>query len=118
MEQSSRAEEYFGFDVFANMSEFGDDRSGMMSRACRFCPCTSDINLLSYCESIVYLDSRIANCAFDFGVPQQQLSGAQISSPPDAALFTRRGIEDCRDAPTALGNALTADEVWYEPDHS
>jgi hypothetical protein len=48
----------------------------MAGRACPLCPGISDINLLGYGESIVYLDAEVAYRALDLGVTQQQLDRA------------------------------------------
>ena len=42
----------------------------------RSAPSISDFNLLSDRESIVELDTEVANRALDFGVPKQQLDGS------------------------------------------
>jgi hypothetical protein len=50
----------------------------------------SKINLLGNAESIVDLDVEIADGAFQFPMPQQELDGAQIArnGPTDAARET------------------------------
>src|SRR6266478_5402052 len=50
-------------------------------RAIPLCPGSrSDINLFSYCESVVYLNAEIAHRAFNLLVPQQKLHGPQVAS--------------------------------------
>ena len=41
-----------------------------------------DVNLLRNRDGIVYLDAKISNRAFDFGVTKKQLHGPQISGAP------------------------------------
>jgi len=50
--------------------------------ACLLCPNISDINLFRYRESIIYLDAEVSDGAFDLGVPEQELHGAQITGTP------------------------------------
>jgi hypothetical protein len=44
-------------------------------RACLLCPGISDINLVRYRESIIYLDAEVSDGAFDLGVAEQELHG-------------------------------------------
>src|SRR5262245_55193620 len=41
---------------------------------------SSDINLPSYRKCVIYLDTEIANRAFNFGMPQEQLDGSEVAS--------------------------------------
>jgi hypothetical protein len=43
----------------------------MTGRACPLCPGISDINVFSYCQSIIHLDAEISDGAFDLGMPEQ-----------------------------------------------
>jgi hypothetical protein len=47
-----------------------------VGRACRLCPSISDINLFGYCQRIIDLDTEIPDCAFDFGMPKQELDSS------------------------------------------
>lgn len=40
------------------------------------------MSLLRHFECIVYFDAEVSNGAFQFGVPKQQLDGAQILCAP------------------------------------
>ena len=42
-------------------------------------PVISDFDLLSDRESIVHLDTEVANCALDLGVTEQKLNGPQVT---------------------------------------
>ena len=42
----------------------------------RLCPCSSDVNLFSYDESIIDFDAEIPDGALDFRMSQKQLHGA------------------------------------------
>jgi len=46
---------------------------------CRLCPGLSDVDLLSYRESVVDFDAKIPNGAFDFGVAEKQLDRPEIA---------------------------------------
>jgi len=59
---------------------FGEVRRSETGRACPLCPGTSDIDLLSYGEGIIYLDAEIPHSAFDLRMAEQQLDDAQIAS--------------------------------------
>ena len=39
-------------------------------KACRLCPCSSDVDLFGYGESVIDLNAEIAHCALDLFVPQ------------------------------------------------
>ena len=41
----------------------------------RLCPCSSDVDLLGYGESVIDLNAEIPDGALDFGMSQQQLHG-------------------------------------------
>ena len=47
-----------------------------VGRACPLCPGSSDIDLLSDCKSVVDLNPKIPDCAFDFRVTKEELDGA------------------------------------------
>src|SRR5271165_6908210 len=49
-------------------------------RAGPLCPGKSDVNLFRYGKCIIDLDTEIPGGAFDFGVAEQKLNGAEISS--------------------------------------
>jgi hypothetical protein len=49
-------------------------------RAGPLCPSRSDINLFRYRKSVVDLDAKISDGAFDFCVTEQELYRPQISS--------------------------------------
>jgi len=51
-----------------------------MGRAGPLCPGNSDVNLFRYGECIINLDAEIPSSAFDFGVSEQELNSAEISS--------------------------------------
>jgi len=38
--------------------------------------------LFRYCQSIVYLNPEISDCAFDLGVAKQKLDRSQIAGTP------------------------------------
>jgi hypothetical protein len=61
------------------LAQTGGRRSG---RVCPLCPGISDINLFRYCQSIVYLNPEISDCAFDLGVAKQKLDRSQIAGTP------------------------------------
>ena len=42
----------------------------------RLCPCSSDVNLLSYGEGIIDFNTEIPDSALDLRMSQQQLHGA------------------------------------------
>ena len=50
-----------------------DDEGG--AKPVRLCPCSSDINLFSYGESIIDFDAEIPDRALDLRMSQQQLHG-------------------------------------------
>ncbi|MGB8017570.1 MAG: hypothetical protein WCF80_17100 [Pseudolabrys sp.] len=45
-------------------------------------PCTSNIDLLRYGESVVHIDAEIPHSALYLGVTKQKLDGAQIPGAP------------------------------------
>ena len=47
----------------------------------------SDVNLLGNCQGVVYFDAEVPDCAFDLGMPEQQLDGPEIA---------RATIDQCR----------------------
>jgi hypothetical protein len=51
-------------------------------RSCLLCPGNSDINLFCYGKGIIDLDAEVPDGAFDLGVPEQELHGAQIAGTP------------------------------------
>jgi hypothetical protein len=51
-----------------------------VGRACPLCPGTSDVDLLSYGERIIYLDAEIAHSALDLRMAEEQLDGTQVAS--------------------------------------
>jgi hypothetical protein len=55
--------------------------------ACLLCPGISDVNLFRYCKRVINFDAQIANGAFDLGVAEQKLDGAEIAN---AAVYERR----------------------------
>jgi hypothetical protein len=60
--------------------EVGGRRSG---RACLLRPGISDVNLLRYCQGVIYFDAQISDDgAFDLRVPEQKLDRPEISSAP------------------------------------
>jgi hypothetical protein len=61
------------------LAQTGGWRAG---RACPLCPGISDINLFRYCERVIDLDAEIPDCAFDLGMPKQELDGSEIASAP------------------------------------
>ena len=42
----------------------------------------SNVGLLGYGQSVIYLDAEIANGAFDLGMAKQQLDGPQVAGAP------------------------------------
>ncbi len=42
----------------------------------------SNVGLLGYGQSVIYLDAEIANGAFDLGIAKQQLDGSQVTGAP------------------------------------
>jgi hypothetical protein len=61
------------------LAQTGGWRAG---RACPLCPGISDINLFRYRQGVIDLDAEIPDCAFDLGMPKQELDGPEIASPP------------------------------------
>jgi hypothetical protein len=61
------------------MAHFGTKRSG---GARLLCPRNSDVNLFRYGQSIVDLDAKVPNGAFDLCMSKQELHGAQITGAP------------------------------------
>jgi hypothetical protein len=53
-----------------------------IGRSCLLCPGNSDINLFRYGKGIIDLDAEVPDGAFDLGVPEQELHGAQIAGTP------------------------------------
>ena len=53
-----------------------------MGRACLLCPGISDINLFRYCQGVIDLDTKIPDCAFNLGMPEQELDSPQVTRPP------------------------------------
>src|ERR1700738_560395 len=51
----------------------------VLGRACPLCPGISDVDLFSYREGIIDLDSEVPDGAFDFGVAKQELYGSQVA---------------------------------------
>ena len=84
------------------LAQNGGYRSG---RACPLCPGISDINLVRYCEGIIYFDAEISDRAFDLGMSEQKLDGPEIASAPiDQRSFCasqRMGAEESRVQPDA-----------------
>ena len=71
-----------------DLAQTGGWRSG---RACPSCPSIlfqtseyliSDINLVSYRQSIVHFDAEISNSAFNLGMAKQKLDGPKIARAP------------------------------------
>src|SRR5437762_2764955 len=60
-------------------SESGPSRRFGPGRACRLCPVTSDVNLLCYGQRVVDLNPKVADCALDLRMAEEQLHGAEIS---------------------------------------
>src|SRR6266852_7730431 len=56
-------------------------------KASRLCPCSSDVDLFGYGESVVDLNAEIAHRALNLLVPQQQLNGPQVASA---------AVDECR----------------------
>ena len=50
-----------------------------MGRVCPLCPGISDVNLFSNRKRVIDLNAEVSYSAFDFGVPEQELDGSQIS---------------------------------------
>jgi hypothetical protein len=50
-------------------------------RACPLCPGISDIDLFRYCQGVIDLYAEISDCAFDLGMPQQELDSPEIACP-------------------------------------
>jgi len=61
------------------LAHFGTKRSGGTRL---LCPRNSDVNLVRYGKSIVDLDAKVPNGAFDLCMPKQELHGAQITGAP------------------------------------
>jgi hypothetical protein len=61
------------------LAQTGGLREG---RACPLCPGISDINLFRYCKGVIYFDAQVSDRTFDLGMPEQQLDGPEIASPP------------------------------------
>ena len=61
------------------LARTGGRRSG---RACLLRPGISDVNLLRYCQGVIYFDAQISDGAFDLRVPEQKLDRPEISSAP------------------------------------
>ena len=59
-----------------DMARRGPNGSG---RACLLCPGSSDVNLFRNGEGIIDLDTEVPDSAFDLGVTEQELHGAQIA---------------------------------------
>ena len=55
----------------------------------------SDVNLLGNCQGVVYFDAEVPDCAFDLGMPEQQLDGPEIA---------RATIDQCRSCVTTMGS--------------
>ena len=74
----------FNFPVRPVTVQLSWDRSGQQrqGRACALCPGILDVNLLRYCEGIIYFDAEIPDRAFDLGMPQQELNSPKIAGPP------------------------------------
>ena len=51
-------------------------------RARQLCPGSSDVDFLRDVECIVDLHTEISYCAFDLGVPEEELNGPQVARPP------------------------------------
>jgi hypothetical protein len=54
----------------------------MSGRECPLCPGTSDVDLFRYRDGIIHLDAKISDRAFDPGVTEQKLYGAQVAGSP------------------------------------
>jgi hypothetical protein len=52
-----------------------------VGRAGPLCGLASHVDLLGYRQSIINLDTKIANRALDLGMAKQQLDGPQITGP-------------------------------------
>jgi hypothetical protein len=67
-------------------------------------PLVSDVDLLGNRESIVHLDTKISNGAFDLSVPKKQLHGSQIAR---ATIDQRRFCSTKR---------MGTEDAWVDPD--
>ncbi len=66
----------------------GTNYSWRSGRAGPLCPGISDINLLHYCQGIIYVDAQISSRAFDLGVTKQELDSPKIArTPVDQSCF-------------------------------
>lgn len=76
-------------------------------------PGTSDINLFRYCQGVIDLNAEISHCAFDLGMPKQELDRPEIACPSiDQRRFCasqRMRAKQPRVQPDA------SDPVRYEP---
>jgi hypothetical protein len=62
--------------MVAKTGGYGSDRARSLG------PGISDINLFRYCQGVIDLDAEISDRAFDFGMPEQELDGPEISRAP------------------------------------
>jgi len=54
---------------------------GWRSGRALLCPGISDINLFRYCQGVIDLNAEIPHCAFDLGMPEQELDSPEIARP-------------------------------------
>src|SRR5438046_1781823 len=56
------------------------ERCGLGSgRACLLRPVSLEVNLLSYGKGIIHFDAEISDRAFDLGMTEQELDGAEVA---------------------------------------
>jgi hypothetical protein len=60
-------------------AEIGTNPPRRAGKASPLCPGTSDINLFRYCQSVIDLDAKIPDRAFDLGMTEQELNGPQVA---------------------------------------
>src|ERR1700730_836586 len=56
-------------------------------KASRLCPCSSDVDLFGYGESVIDLNAEVAHRALNLLVPQQKLYCPQVA---------RAAVDECR----------------------
>src|SRR5262245_301838 len=58
------------------------DLDTLKGRAFPLCPGSSDVDLLGYRDSVIYLDAQVSHGALDLGVTEKELNGTQIPCAP------------------------------------
>jgi hypothetical protein len=74
-----------------------------MGRVCPLCPGISDINLFRNCQGVIDLDAKISDCAFDLGMPEQELDRPQVARPP----INQGGLRASQRMRPSLGSSPT-----------